>query len=314
LAPLLLSAPISADGSALCEGLVERFIGLPASSGAVPRPAPATPPMAGRWWIRSCSAKAVSDELRIRLDGPGWYWVDESHNGLSLRQQVPFNLHVEFDGKVHERSAPGVFSLWLEPAREPRVKLTLTAKLELHGRGAWGSFLRAVLPVQAMVSKRFSESSATALRDGLRGGATLTYVIRSGQADAVVGKLPQGQTARHPFQDDSAWLVNDRLLLAPGATHVVGPLEPGPSSLDVTIERGSGLSYRAICAESMADQYAAIASGRVERIAEQALAASGNIVGSGPHETTLRVERCKYYLVLWALEKRTTLAALRVRA
>src|SRR5688500_2581349 len=70
LAPLAVSAPTSGDGSALCEGLAGRFIGLPEPASAV-GPASAVPALTGRWWVRSCSAEAVSGELRIRLAGPG---------------------------------------------------------------------------------------------------------------------------------------------------------------------------------------------------------------------------------------------------
>ncbi len=308
LAPLALSAPPSGDGSAVCEGLAGRFIGLPGPASEGPGAASAVPPLTGRWWIRSCSAEAVGGELRIRLAGPGWYFVDIREGVLALQQQVPFDLRLDFDGRVHGRSTPGLVSLWLEPTREPRVKIRPAAKLAVRGRGPWGSLLSAVLPVRSMASKRFVESAASALRHGLEGGATLTYHIRSGQADAAIGQLARGQAPKHAFDDGSAWLVNDRLLLAPSATHVVGPLEPGTSELDVSIERGSGLAYRAVCVEDMDGQYPLIARGRAS-----ALAVNGSVAGPGLHQTTLRVEGCKYYLVLSALAKDTTVAALRVR-
>jgi hypothetical protein len=326
LAPLSLSGPASADGSALCEGLTNRFIGLPGPASAAPGAPSAVPPLTGRWWIRSCSAEAVSGELRIRLAGPGWYFVDLREGVLALQQQVPFDLRLDFDGRAHGRSTPGLVSLWLEPTREPRVDIRPAANLAVRGRGLWGSLLSAVLPVRTLASKRFVESAASALRHGLEGGATLTYHIRSGQSDATIGKLERGQTPKHAFDDGSSWLVNDRLLLAPGATHVVGPLEPGTSELDVSIERGSGLAYRAVCVEDMDRQYPLIARGRASvgqssrkgaaantTIGARASAVNGSVAGTGLHQTTLQVERCKYYLVLSALAKNTTLAALRVR-
>ncbi len=308
IAPLALG-PISADDSAICEGLADRFIGLPgqASTGA------AAPPMVGRWWIRSCTARPVAGELRIRLAGPGWYWIDESHNGLVVRQQVPFDLSLELDTIVRMHTVDGVVSVWLEPAREARVELEPAEKLTVRGHGAWGLVLGAVLPVRTMATKRFADEAAKALRDGLQNGATLTYEIQSGQADAALSKLEDGQKPSHPFRDRSSWLVNERLLLPPGATHVVGPLPPGQRGLDVTVESGTGLAYRAVCQQAMPEEYPAIAGGRVGAISARALAANANVAGLGPHETSLDVQGCSYYLVLSTLARKPTVAALRVR-
>ena len=312
LARLTLSAPISDDGSTLCDGLIDRFIGLPEAHATAD--SPDTPLLAGRWWIRSCSAQAVSGELRVRLSGPGWYWLDEQRKGFAVQQQVPFTLSLAFDGRARGRTTPGLFALWLEPVRAPKVELKPAAKLDVQGTNAWGALVSAVLPVKGMATERFSHDAASALRDGLQGGVTLTYEIKKGQSDATLGKLAQAETPRHPFDDGSAWQVNEHLLLAPGSTHVVGPFEPGASSLDVSIESGSGLTYQAVCADHMVDQYGAIAGGRVGAIAEQSLGARGNVAGVGLHETTLQVERCKYYLVLSALARKRTLAAVRVRS
>lgn len=83
------SPAVGVDDSAVCRGLAERFIGLPAMAEGQSSATSASP-MAGRWWVRSCSATRAGAELRVRLDGPGWYWVDQRDSGLAVRQQVPF--------------------------------------------------------------------------------------------------------------------------------------------------------------------------------------------------------------------------------
>jgi len=68
-----------------------------------------------------------------------------------------------------------------------------------------------------------------------------------------------------------------------------------------------------VCQRAMAGEYAAIARGRIAKISAGAVATSGNVAGAGPHEATLTVEGCSYYLVLSTLDRKLTVAALRVR-
>jgi hypothetical protein len=84
--------------------------------------------------------------------------------------------------------------------------------------------------------------------------------------------------------------------------------------MDIRVERGSGVAYRAVCAQDMASYYGVIASGRLGEIPRRAVHAAGVVSGTGDHETELRVEGCRYYLVLSAWKDHPTVAALRVRA
>jgi hypothetical protein len=153
----------------------------------------------------------------------------------------------------------------------------------------------------------------SALRTELRAGATATFDLSSGQRDVTIGLLPAGQTPRTAFPGGIPWLVNDRLFLPPNATQVVGPIDPGPTRLDVRIEQGSGLAYRTICESDMAGAYDAIASGHVNRLPRRALAADGTVSGVGEHSATFRVDDCKFFVVVSTLGDSTTVAALRVR-
>jgi hypothetical protein len=313
--PLAAVPASTADDSALCAGLVDRFIGLPAVSTGAWSTTRGPTPLAGRWWVRSCSAERHGAELDVRLKGPGWYWVDESQGDLAVHEQVAFDLDVEAPCRVHVGYSGGIVSVWFEPTREASVHVKVLHDPEVQSKSAWGSVLLALpfVSLRERAAERFSVTGATALRQHLLAGATVTYDVRTGQPDAALDRLGAGKTPPHPFEDGSTWIINDRLLLGPSGTHVLGPIDEAAASLDVSVESGPGVAYRAVCAEDMRANLDAIVSGRVEEIPSRTVVASGTITGTGAHTAALRVERCKFYLVVSALRNTTTVAALRVR-
>lgn len=308
-------APRTIDNSFVCQHLADRFVGLPAvanAGSAGSRPAP----LVGRWWLRACSATGEGGELRVRLQGPGWYYVDKSDGNLALHQQVPFNLGIELDGRLKVTSAEGVFSVWLDPDKAPRVDLQVSKDLDVKATSAWGSVLQLMplVPVRSMAANRFSEAASEALQLKLREGATVTYDVGAGQADASLGRLGVGTTPENAFQDRIPWLINDRLALDASAVHVLGPITPGPTRLDVIVEHGAGVRYRALCTGDMDKDYSALANGNVASIAADPTLANGTVAGLGRHTTDFQVDNCKFYLVISALEPADTLVSLRVRA
>ena len=308
-------APLSVDDSVLCERVADRFVGLPAlATGGSDDHGPR--PLVGRWWLRSCSMTLERDALRVRLQGPGWYFVDKNDGNLALRQQVPFNLSIQLDGHVSMTASDGVVAVRFAPNEEPKVDLRVSGDLHVRPSSAWGSFLSVIplISLQAKAADQFTATAKDALRLKLREGATLTYDILAGQADATLGELGAGQSPVNAFRDRVPWLINDRLSLDGAALHVVGPIEPGPTRLDVLVERGAGVSYRALCAEDMAKDYSALARGDTAGIVNDRRMASGTVVGQGKHTTDFRVDVCKFYLVIAAIEPANTVVSLRVRA
>ena len=91
-------------------------------------------------------------------------------------------------------------------------------------------------------------------------------------------------------------------------------ISPGPTRVDVNVEQGSGITYRALCAKDMDANYAALANGQAAGIAEQALVARGTVDGVGARTNDFRVDGCKFYLVVSSVRGSTTIASLRVRA
>jgi len=306
------------DGSPLCDGLTEHFVGLPiaADAGATASERQ-TQPLAGSWWIRRCSTERHGSALALRLEGPGWYWVEARDGGIRLEQQVPFALRTVVTGTFKAGSRGGLASLWFKPTEEAHVQLLASDDLELHGDNAWGSVMRRMplLPVRSLVADSLSEQASTAIRDRLRGGATVTFELLTGQPDVALGQLHAGEKPQHPFDDGTPWLANDRWLLAPAAAQVIGPLEPEQDlTLDVVVERGPGIAYRAVCADDMAENLETVMTGKPERIPPRALVAHGEVTGLGKHVQHLSAGRCPFYVVLSTARGATTLAALRVRA
>lgn len=308
----LQAGPRSLDQSPICSSLGDRFIGLPAvgDPGAA-----ATAAIVGSWWVRGCSVQRSDDRLDIRLRGPGWYWVGETSSGLAVEQQVPFELSVQLEGRVRDGSAAGLLSLWFEPASKPRVRVVAPERLKVRSTNALGVLLQLVplASPEGRAARRFSERMTAALEQRLGEGATVTYDFGSGQADATLGRLAKGSLPRHPFQGSQAWVVNDRFLLPPAGTQVIGPVSRGASRLDVAVESGPGMDYRALCSENMSEHYGSIAAGRLSSVPDGLWTATGTLRGPGQHSVDLRVSDCKFYVVLSTAGASSTLVALRVR-
>jgi hypothetical protein len=297
----------------ICKAVTDRFIGIPGLDDGVA--VTQGKALRGSWWVRGCSAKSVANGIRLRFEGPGWYFLDRRDRDFELRQQVTFTLGIELEGAPELSVDHGVASLRFEPKATPEVDLQVTRNLSVHPTSAWGSFvtLMPVVSVRARVAQQLSAVAISALRSKLRDGATATYELTSGQHDVALGKLPAGQTPQTAFNDNIPWLVNERVFLPPNATQVLGPIDPGPARLDARIEEGTGLTYRTVCKADMSAEYAAIASGHLERLSPRVAAENGTLRGVGEHSAILRVDQCKFFVVLATLDDSTTVAALRVR-
>jgi hypothetical protein len=315
-APSVPANPIRGE-SPLCQAVLDHFVGLPGLDSA---DGEAATPMqdrasAGRWWIRSCSTERSASGVRVRLGGPGWYFVDQREADFAIRQQVSFALGVTIDTEPHLTAQAGVAALWLEPKATPQIKLQLTSPLHVRPTSAWGKFLAfaPVISVKDMASERLSAQAVDALKMALGDGATATYDLKGAQPDVTLGRLRPGETPRRAFADGVPWLVNERLSLPALGTHVVGPITPGPTRLDARIEEGSGLTFRVVCADEMASDFKTIANGDASRLPPGSQPINGIFDGVGPHSATFSVDGCNFFVVVSGRGNVTTTAALRVR-
>jgi hypothetical protein len=308
-------AATSVDDSILCRAIADHFVGLPSMDSKWTNAKDAVAPSSGRWWVRGCSAKPRGSELTVALSGPGWYWVDQSSNGLAVEQQVPFELSLEITGRLLEDARNGVLSLWFVPSAEPIVRVEAPSALEVKAVNAWGSVLAWVPGVSPKenAARRFKHDLAESFLAQARGGATFTYDLRSGQADVTLAHLPPGTTSRPPLSDEPTWAVNERLLLAPGGAQVLGPLEPGAFSMNVIVEQGPGVTYRAVCQQALRDNYPALRDGAFSRLPDSTWSDSGIVSGFGERTRVLRVPACKFYVVVASSSYAYTLVSLRLR-
>ncbi|HVY32269.1 MAG TPA: hypothetical protein VHB79_37285 [Polyangiaceae bacterium] len=311
-------AASSVDDSILCRAIAEHFVALPtvdpkwSSGGTAVGPAPS----AGRWWVSHCSATSHGAELVVALRGPGWYWVDQSSSGIQVRQQVPFEMSLQVTGRLREAARDGVLSLWFTPSAQPVVQVTAPAALDVAPVNAWGNFLGwvpGVSPAQA-AARRFKQDLTQALQSQVQAGATFTYDLRSGQADTALGQLPPGKTPSAALSDEPTWSINERLLLAPDGVQVLGPIDPGALTMNLIVEQGPGVSYRALCQQALRENYPAIRDGAFSSVPQSAWLLSNTVSGLGERTSPLRVEGCKVYLVVSSSSKAYTLASLRVRS
>lgn len=309
-------APVAAssvDDSVLCRGIADRFVALPTidpqwSSGAGPAPS------AGRWWVNHCSATSHGSELVVTLRGPGWYWIDQSSSGIQVRQQVPFEMSLRVTGRLREGARDGVLSLWFTPSAPPVVQVDAPLELEVAPLNAWGNLLGWVGSPAQVAARRFKQELTQSFQAQVQAGATFTYDLRSGQADAVLGQLAPGKTPRAALSDEPTWAVNERLLLAPKAVQVLGPIEPGASTMNLIVEQGPGVSYRALCLPALRGNYQAIRDGAFSRLPQATWLAGDTVTGLGERTSRLRVEGCRAYLVVSSSSNAYTLASLRIRS
>jgi len=303
----------TSDDSLICKAVTDRFMGIPGIEDGTS--AAQVKALRGSWWIRGCSAKRVENGIRVRFEGPGWYFLDWHDHNFELRQQVTFRLSIELEGAPELTVHNGVAMLRFEIKTTPTVELDVGRNLSVHATSAWGALvnLMPLVSVRERAAARVSALAVAALRTKLSEGASVTYEFASGQRDAALGKLAAGQTPETAFSNEIPWLVNERVFLPPSATQVVGPINPGPTRLDARIEKGTGLAYRTVCEGDMPAEYETIASGHLDRQSPPTAAANGTLEGVGEHSTVLRVDRCKFFIVVATLGESTTMAALRVR-
>lgn len=303
--------------SPVCDGMLGKFVGLPATEPAVSRGASGPTPLAGRWWIRRCATRTRGPELTVRLAGPGWYWVDSEDDRFRLHEQVPLGLDVTLTGRIHVDQAHGILSVWFDPSQQPDVRVRASEEIEVEGQNPWGSMLASVplSPVPTRVARQISEQASSAFGARLAGGVTVTYDLWRDQSDLALGKLEVGATPSRAFEDGRTWLANDRLRLPSGATHVLGPFEPGlRHHVDVNTQHGPGVRYLAVCKSDMPGYLDAISQGKPGRIPLKTRIDAGALLGNGAHTAELSVHDCPFYLVVFtANEHEETLAALRVR-
>lgn len=302
----------------LCDKLMNRFVGLPAQTSDAALP-PGQVPLDGRWWVRSCFAESTGSALRLRIAGPGWFWVDEKQSGFRVQQYVYFRADVQMTGSLdvgYDRSSQ-IASIWFTPASGGWARVQPLGEVNASPEGFWPTLFtiaslgalgvyadsEARQEVAAEGSKRFEQRLAQ--------GVTATLDLTRWQYDLQLGQLPQGRAPQRPFEDASPWLANERQRLFPSGVHVAGPFEPGPAAVDLRVESGRGANYLGVCQRDLQLTFEQSAAGRPQ-VRREAVFAQGSVAsGSSP---SLPVQAtCPWYLVTSPAAGGSSILAVRVR-
>jgi hypothetical protein len=235
-----------------------------------------------------------------------------------LRQHVTFNVDARLQGAI-ERDVgwkDGVLSLWFRSA-SANVDIVPLGTLHVRADNVWASVLtRLALPIAGMdVAREAGETEVTERFEAtLSRGFTLVYNLRGEQPDFALGLLREGEMPEHPFSDGRPWFANERLILAPGGMHVLGPFEPHEAiSLDARVTFGPPLAWRRLCVSELEHAFAGVEDGDPVRVPDTAILDSGTLSGSRPPEARLGPVECRFYLVVSTAGTQASHAAIRVR-
>jgi hypothetical protein len=245
----------------MCPRMLGSFIGLP-GEGNASGPAAGALPSAGRWWIRSCDARAQGDRIVLSIGGPGWTWIDRETSGFRVRQYLLFEAQAELGADVavgYERTSR-IATLWMRPAEGVRATITPRGVVSAEATGFFSSVLGGVAAatgnsISERARQQAGELGSTMLRDRLAVGFTMTLALDRNQVDFMVGSLQRGEVPERPYPPTThaPWVVNQRSTVWPGGLDVVGPVDPrnGRLGIDLALEEGDGATVRATCAETL---------------------------------------------------------------
>lgn len=311
-----LRTATATTSSSVCRAIVDQFVALPA--GLDRHPAGSAPSL-GRWWVRSCVTEARGAELRVSLEGPGWYWVDREDDSFRVRQHVHFRAHADLVGRFRPGVAwrQGVVSLWFEP-KKADVQVEPLGEIEpTTDNVVLGVLQQLAMPlprwnVGAQAARRFEHEASERFAHALERGYTLTYDVEHAQPDFSLDLLKPGELPLRPFDDGRAWLANERLMLVAGAPHVLGPFEAADDlALDVRLRKGPGFAYRAVCAPDLKRAFEVAEQGHAGSVPMTEIVDTGQVHAS--ESTRLHVPDCGFYLVISALADSVTEADVRLR-
>jgi hypothetical protein len=302
----------------VCRAILNQFVALPAGLDRMPA---GGAPSLGRWWVRGCTTEAVGADLRVRLEGPAWYWVDREDGSFHVRQHVHFRVRAELVGSFQPGVSwrGGVVSLWFHP-RGANVDVQRLGEIAPTSDNFLMTVLQGLampLPrynVEAQAARQFEDEATSRFRQALERGYTLVYDVEHGQPDFALNLLEPGKLPLRPFDDGRSWLANERLMLAPGAPHVLGPFEAADElAFDVRIRKGSGIAYRAVCAPDLRRAFEVAEDGKAGSVPMTEIVDTGQVRRKSESGPSLHVPDCAFYLVVSALGDDLTESDVRVR-
>lgn len=307
-----------------CEALRGMFFPL------LPPDAPRGPevgraPVTGRWWIRECEARREGDALRVRLVGPLWQWTAQEQQGFRLRQYVHLAADVTVRGRVDLAydADRGLATLWFSPVRRPDARVRVLGDVDPRAASFLtraGNVLTLGLLDEVADERAEAEAGPTGARqmEGQLGvGVTVVLDVPRGQQYVVPVPLAEGARPEVPLPTEARWVVNETQAFYPGGLgfHVSGPHPRALAAhLDVQVQRGDGVRYRAVCEDDARRAFEPLAAGRAPELPQALPGQEGEVRGEALATRALAVPGCRWYLVTAPVGDEHTRAAVRLRA
>lgn len=246
----------------LCDQVKGQFVALPDGTETAEGSAAGASPSAGRLWIEDCRAEQRGDNLMMRLEGPGWIWVEQEAAGpmgstFKVQGFLRFHGIMELEGSVDlaYTDKARLISLWMTPQADVKASITPTGSVPVEPEGGWSSFLAAVGgaigdSIEERAKPMVEEQGGQMMAEVLQGGFTFTVDVCTGQADSTVGPLANGEKPVRPYPHDGIlWQANQRVRLRAGGIDVAGPFasDTAPIHFDFEGESGEGADVELYC-------------------------------------------------------------------
>lgn len=285
-----------------CAKTLRKFVGLPsANDSTLSGPDAGKGRSAGRWKIETCLARRNGTNFSLEMGGPGWIWADQTQFGFHVRQYVYFNASASMEGPLDLKydGWSQVASVSMQPSAPPKVVFTPIGAINANPENilAWllGGVVNAFSSMDSVTKSSAEKTGIERFGAAMAQGFTLTYSLKSGQPDVLMGQLEAGVVPARPYPAVT-WVVNERQELHAGGFQITGPFPYAPEArLTIRTETGVPIKYGAACMELAESMTKSLVVGRVPGgVAD----VTTSTVPAGPtYTSSLAVPQCDWVLV-----------------
>lgn len=222
----------------------------------VPVGGSAEQPAQGRMWVRDCSASVEGEQLALDVDALLWTWVDRRSRAVGATFRV--DQYVGLEAQVDMRTVPQLrydrdrrqALLWLEPVREPDVRVETVGGVDARAGGLWsetvafGAGLFGASP-DARAARQVQTRGGQRLERRVDQGLTVGVDLCTRRTVAELGHLTRMPEPAHPARGLPGRSTDQRV--RPTGLDAAGPFS---RPVKVRIVDGAPLRARLVCAET----------------------------------------------------------------
>lgn len=217
----------------------------------------------GVLWIRQCEITNVGVNVRFRISGNGWLWVDQTRSKaggtFTVRQYVRFSISATIRGAIdifYDRDAH-VATLWFTPDRAPEVKFKTIGDIDVDSEGVWSSVVGTLGTVFSSSPTDLAQIQATSrgtreLSAKLARGFAVTINLCTGLRRVHLGQPPKGKMGAADVGE--TWRVPAEI--QPGGVMIIGP-QNAEHGMTLQAEASRGAARLTLVCAERADAVAA---------------------------------------------------------